>query len=370
MSWRVVASSVEGVSHIESGVPCQDAHGHRLMPNDTLLAAIADGAGSARLSQEGARRAVATCIESLAVAVQDVEHWSQKALFDALLGAFSDARSAIVAVAASESQKISEFATTLTCAVVTPDWLAVGQIGDGMAITRADGGPLSTVTHPHKGRFVNETQFLTRDHALEYVDIIVRRQRIRQLALSTDGLVNVATFHPDYRPSRDFFSPLFSFATKATNGQLAEHRLGQLLRSDRISKGTTDDKTLLVAIWVDADLAEDKNGTAPQTATQSIQRKQDADISRHDVLSDKTQETQLTDVEADRSLAESIAPGVPKTSSRTRGVRSSGPNAEAVNHLNDLANEASGGRSQLLPKRVLRAIGKTARWIVFGPPEE
>ncbi|NJK69758.1 MAG: protein phosphatase 2C domain-containing protein, partial [Microcoleus sp. SU_5_3] len=57
-NWQVVAASVTGTSHEKRSQPCQDAHCWRLLPNNVLAAAVADGAGSAALAEIGAKIAV------------------------------------------------------------------------------------------------------------------------------------------------------------------------------------------------------------------------------------------------------------------------------------------------------------------------
>ncbi|MFN2251134.1 MAG: protein phosphatase 2C domain-containing protein, partial [Anaerolineae bacterium] len=61
--WRVVAASVTGTSHAARGVDCQDAHAYVVRPDGTLILAVADGAGSADQSADGARIAVERVIE-------------------------------------------------------------------------------------------------------------------------------------------------------------------------------------------------------------------------------------------------------------------------------------------------------------------
>jgi serine/threonine protein phosphatase PrpC len=56
--WRVVGASVVGTAHEKTGQPCQDAHGWRILPDNVLIAAVADGAGSAALGEIGAQVAV------------------------------------------------------------------------------------------------------------------------------------------------------------------------------------------------------------------------------------------------------------------------------------------------------------------------
>src|SRR5690349_3357490 len=65
-SWRVVASSVAGISHARSGDECQDAHCWVRTGNGMIIAAVADGAGSAAMGGLGAEVAVRTAVERLA----------------------------------------------------------------------------------------------------------------------------------------------------------------------------------------------------------------------------------------------------------------------------------------------------------------
>ena len=86
-TWRVSACSVQGVSHIKTDQPCQDANEWRIK-DSVLLAAIADGAGSAKESQRGATLACRTAIEVLAKSIPGAEKISSKELPEILKKAF------------------------------------------------------------------------------------------------------------------------------------------------------------------------------------------------------------------------------------------------------------------------------------------
>lgn len=64
-AWRVTGTAVRGISHERLGMPCQDAQAFRVLPGGTLIVALADGAGSAPLSDQGAQRAVEAALEWL-----------------------------------------------------------------------------------------------------------------------------------------------------------------------------------------------------------------------------------------------------------------------------------------------------------------
>ena len=75
MSWRAIARSAVGTSHQKQQLPCQDYGGCKIL-NKVILGAVADGAGSAKYSDIGAKVAVKTALGYLT----GVEEWLQKRL--------------------------------------------------------------------------------------------------------------------------------------------------------------------------------------------------------------------------------------------------------------------------------------------------
>src|SRR5258706_16473770 len=67
-NWRLLGASVTGTSHTKSGLPCQDAHAYREVAGCALLV-VADGAGSAQRSAEGAQCATQAAVSALAAAL-------------------------------------------------------------------------------------------------------------------------------------------------------------------------------------------------------------------------------------------------------------------------------------------------------------
>ena len=74
--WRMAAASVRGVGHVRNGQDCQDAHHWVETPSGILVAAVADGAGSAAVAEVGSalasRAAVDTAAAHLDAAANDV----------------------------------------------------------------------------------------------------------------------------------------------------------------------------------------------------------------------------------------------------------------------------------------------------------
>ncbi|NJL10448.1 MAG: protein phosphatase 2C domain-containing protein, partial [Calothrix sp. SM1_7_51] len=52
--WQVLAASVCGTSHLRNNQLCQDAHNYLVLPDNMLVAVVADGAGSASQGKVGA----------------------------------------------------------------------------------------------------------------------------------------------------------------------------------------------------------------------------------------------------------------------------------------------------------------------------
>ena len=63
--WRVACASVAGSGHLKSATSCQDASKFCIPYDGCLVAAIADGAGSATQGEAGARIAVDIAMELL-----------------------------------------------------------------------------------------------------------------------------------------------------------------------------------------------------------------------------------------------------------------------------------------------------------------
>lgn len=245
-NWQVVAASVTGTSHEKRSQPCQDAHCWRLLPNNVLAAAVADGAGSAALAEVGAKIAAETAVEMLCqqpeLLPQNDREWQ---VF--LTSALQAARAAVEAEAVAREVAARDLACTLIAVVATPELIAVAQIGDGAAVGGDSAGNAIALTVPPCGEYINETVFLISPDAVETAQFQVRWEKFSHLAVFSDGLQMLALKIPEGTPHGPFFSPLFKFASSATDGEDAKQQLESFLRSPRVSERTDDDLTLLLA---------------------------------------------------------------------------------------------------------------------------
>ena len=164
---------MQGTSHEKNGVPCQDAHGYRVLPDGVVIIAVADGSGSARRSAAGSQCVVAQAIDSLEAALSRGAPYSDLGWESLLTEAFRQARRAILDLAREEDSPVRAFDTTLTCAVASAKGLVAGQIGDCLVVARCEDGKMFTATQPQRGEYANETFFLTGDDALKRLDVHV-----------------------------------------------------------------------------------------------------------------------------------------------------------------------------------------------------
>lgn len=248
-AWLVTGASVQGLSHQRLDLPCQDAHGYRVLDGNVLLAALADGAGSAEFSDAGAQAAVAEMLRALEEGLKDQSLPRELAEWENLLcESFKAAREAVLELADRAGELPRAFAATLTGLIATADGLVVGQIGDGAVIAEDGDGAFIPASHLQRGEYANETHFLVEEDALDQVVIERLERPVRSLAVMSDGLIRLALKMPDQEPHAPFFEPLFRFASTIEDAGQAAGQLADFLASERVNARTDDDKSLILAV--------------------------------------------------------------------------------------------------------------------------
>lgn len=250
-AWRVAGASVQGTSHEADGTPCQDAHAYAELQNGTLLIAIADGAGSAKHSEEGAERAVSQCISELSTLLKSEAPGDRQTWKPLVTRAVEAAREELVSHARARQISVRDLACTLICAIVTDDQLVFGQVGDGAVVSQDDSGFVHTVIAPSRGEYANETSFIVEADALDTMNVAWFSGRTQALFLTTDGLLRLLFALPSYTPHAPFFGAMMRFVGSAdahTETSEIEANLAKFLESDRVNARTDDDKTLVIAL--------------------------------------------------------------------------------------------------------------------------
>lgn len=246
--WHVAAASVRGTSHEQNRRPCQDSHFWRVLPDDSLVVAVADGAGSATLGQIGAVIAASTAVTTLCARLSASPWPREYAGWEACFTTAAEgAQAAVNAEATARQVAKRQLATTLILAAANADQVAVMQIGDGAVVVGDSDGNVISLTSPVQGEYANETTFLITPDALNTAQVRVWPGKLTSLAVFTDGLQRLALSMPSGAPYAPFFKPLFRFVAAEHNAKKAHEQITAFLRSERVTDRTDDDLTLVVA---------------------------------------------------------------------------------------------------------------------------
>lgn len=178
--------SLQGDSHKDKNIVCQDASLIKELPCGWIIAVIADGVGSAKYSDVGSLLAVNNIVEYFN------EHcpleWDIAELKDTLLVAYEATLEKITEHAEVEGESLSEYDTTLTIAVYNGDQVVYAHVGDGGIITLSKDGDFALLTLPQKGEEFNVVSPLRNKKAWVFGE---SNLDVCALAMFTDGIYDV-----------------------------------------------------------------------------------------------------------------------------------------------------------------------------------
>ncbi|MCL1881122.1 MAG: protein phosphatase 2C domain-containing protein [Oscillospiraceae bacterium] len=178
--------SLQGRSHKAGKIPCQDANRVMVLSNGTIVAAIADGLGSAPYSDIGSFLAVDTVVEHMKLHAEPV--WNIQELHSGLKSAFTLALERIQKKAKQDKNPVADYDTTLTAAVYDGSQVVYAHVGDGGIITLSSKGKLRRLTEVQKGGEFNSVC------PLKNVDSWVfgqSKDNVCAFSLFTDGIYDV-----------------------------------------------------------------------------------------------------------------------------------------------------------------------------------
>lgn len=246
--WRFLAESLQGPSHKTNGTPCQDASAACVLgegDESCLIACVADGAGSAKYSDEGSQTACDTIVE------QATAYHKINAKFDNLqqsnvVNWLKIAREKITADAEAKNTTTRQFATTLLVAIATPQRCYFFQLGDG-AIILGKHNLYGVVFWPQSGEYANTTNFLTEDAFEEKLEFVAASGPFDDIALFTDGLERLALSFETQLPHEPFCRPLFTGLRTVKDLESLPGDLRSFLNSDSVNSRSDDDRSLVLA---------------------------------------------------------------------------------------------------------------------------
>jgi hypothetical protein len=192
--WYAVAEAVVGLAHrrIDPPLPCQDAFCISTKPRTTLL--VADGAGSAAVSEIGANAVVYSCLRLLDTLNDQVSElldnefepeFETKKSF--ALRLVKHAKGTLEDKAKQYRREIRDFRCTLLALVIGKERLLWIKVGDG-ALVIEDKGELKTLGEVGKGEFANQTTFIDDKLMPDLVQFgIISSIYVSGLAAMSDG---------------------------------------------------------------------------------------------------------------------------------------------------------------------------------------
>jgi serine/threonine protein phosphatase PrpC len=254
--WRVIAASVAGKRHIEKGVPCQDSHLWSRPRPDSVLIAVADGAGSQPFSEHGSRLATKAVTQYLQSKIgQDNPAADCESARALLIAAFRHTFSCLETEAVDRGAPLSSLATTLIAVIVAPDIVAAMQVGDGAVVVANEDGTLFALTTPDNGEYLDLTSFVTDPTSVEEAQFQMASGQFNGVVALTDGLQMQtmkapSSNEPRWRPHGAFFAPLLEFARTVETEDFGSSRLTGFLSTERIQERSDDDMTFVFAARV------------------------------------------------------------------------------------------------------------------------
>jgi serine/threonine protein phosphatase PrpC len=263
LGW-ILTSCRRGASHCQNDIPCQDAYAvdTKTVADKTCLAiAVADGHGDEQhdLSEHGAKIAVRLAIKEL-IAFFNHFYCQENSLsllnnnfrrhFPRHIGRLW--RHAVLQDAAEQRsipmpsddiyKVIRRYGTTLLVALILPDRLLLGQIGDGDMLRLYPNGHIETPLLQDNELIANSTYSLSSPQAYKlWQTATVARMAGETLLLATDGLSNAFVDDTEFHTfARSLLKRISEFGIKSVDAALGDWL------DDYSERSTGDDITLLI----------------------------------------------------------------------------------------------------------------------------
>ena len=265
------AMSLQGASHlrVDPPVPCQDYSDIRYLEEEKLLiAAIADGVGSCKLSHWGAYTAVKTVLDSVELRLRGLSNGNQivldakndalkSALKTIMVEGFDNALSAVENCAdnANPPQTVFSLQSTLTLAIYDGRTLFHGHVGDDGIVVQSEDGQVVLATKRLKGEEASSVYPLQSGKSHWAFGLSVG---VTAFVMATDGVLDAFVMnHNDYFAVNYNNGIFYSFMEDAVykmaenTPDAAKRALKQYydyLMSDGYRSKVTDDLTMVCVV--------------------------------------------------------------------------------------------------------------------------
>lgn len=192
-AWQLSGDTVIGLAHRRKGLPCQDAVAFRQSQRPIL--ALSDGAGSAAISERGARALVIGIARLLQTMEDDLSPWldgeddaSQAQATRWAERLLLHAHGLLADLAHAERRDIRDVRATLQVVVIGERHIFWWKVGDGAIVTKNSEGLWSLGNQAStKGEFANQTCFVDTASAIDVQSGVLSASEIFGIALMSDG---------------------------------------------------------------------------------------------------------------------------------------------------------------------------------------
>lgn len=246
--WKAVGAAVAGPHKGPTG--CQDAFALKTIDTGrgpVLVAALADGAGSASHGGDAARLFVAALVDAAQtrLAAREVANGRRRRLWTTTdtRQSFAHARSVLDSAIASSQVARREWGTTALLAVLSAESSVLGRIGDGAFILRIQGSWTAPLW-PDMGNYVNVTEFVTHPDVRPQV---VRVDAAESALIFSDGLQPLALDYAKQQPFAPFCAAVLGELERAADTTVLAGQLAAWLQSAAIRDRVDDDVSLVMA---------------------------------------------------------------------------------------------------------------------------
>lgn len=238
--WNVIGTAVQGRGHEAKNVPLQDQIYQQR--GDVHVIALADGAGSARLSHIGAERTVQMACKLLTDQFETI--FASVDIAEAQQLVLAPIVEQLHLLATEHDTVVKDFASTLLAVAVKDKRALIVHLGDG-EIGAIKNGEQLVVSSAENGEYANATFFTTSSQAAAHLKLIKSRDITPFTAffLMSDG-----TAHSFYSKQARKFAPVVEELVRQTAVQSEAELNEQLTASFEtlVKQKTMDDCSFIL----------------------------------------------------------------------------------------------------------------------------
>ena len=238
--------SLTGTSHIKKETTCQDANKIDRAKNGWVVAAIADGVGSAKHSDLASKIAVGVSVKTCVDEINSAK--GKPDILKIVEATFTQAFKEIEDTCWNNEHIITDYDTTLTLAIYDGKHIAYGHSGDGGIIGLRMDGEYERITEPQKAEGI----FVIPLRAGKDTWVIGRAENeYAAVLLATDGVYDA--FFP-YLLAGKPYVPLVRYFCDNNVLKLSKENLEEVAESrenyfkSKACAAITDDKTLVAIV--------------------------------------------------------------------------------------------------------------------------